>query len=257
MIEIYKKLPGTNCGECGESTCMAFALKVKNAQRKMPGCPYVKHEDETAFTQGPVVTMENNYKRVSRELEEEIKRVNLKEAAGAIGGSYDDRNGGGVIRLKMMNNEYEVRKEGLFLNDKYCQDSWTKIIIYDYVRRKGNTHLTGDWVSLGHFPDAASHTKAFQKKAESKIAEKFNSNISGLKERCKELEGVEVQGKIKADYVSGFKLLPRVPMYVCFWDADEEFPASCKLHVDSSAEAYIDIEYLAYLLEWFVKVFVE
>ncbi|MGR3292432.1 MAG: DUF3786 domain-containing protein [Candidatus Scalindua sp.] len=51
--------------------------------------------------------------------------------------------------------------------------------------------------------------------------------------------------------------MPRVPMYVCLWEADEEFPASCKLHVDSSAEAYIDIEYLAYLLEWFVKVFVE
>ena len=110
---------------------------------------------------------------------------------------------------------------------------------------------------MGHFPDAASHTKAFQKKAESKIAEKFNSNINGLKERCKEMEGIKAQSKIKADYVCGFKLLPCVPMYICFWEADEEFPASCRLHVDSSAEAYIDIEYLAYLLEWFVKVFVE
>ncbi|MHC4308220.1 MAG: (Fe-S)-binding protein, partial [Planctomycetota bacterium] len=24
MIDTYKKLPGTNCGECGEPTCMAF-----------------------------------------------------------------------------------------------------------------------------------------------------------------------------------------------------------------------------------------
>ena len=84
-----------------------------------------------------------------------------------------------------------------------------------------------------------------------------NLKFSGLKERCRELEGVEVQGKIKADYVCGFKLLPRVPMYLCFWEADEEFPSSCKLHLDTSAEAYIDIEYLAYLLEWFVKIFVE
>ena len=257
MIEIYKKLPGTNCGECGESTCMAFALRVKNAQRKMAGCPYTGHEDEGLLNQGTVVTMENNYKHVSKELEEEIKHVDFKEAADAIGGNYDDRNGGGVIRLKMMNKEYEVRKEGLFINDKYCQDSWSKIIIYDYVRRKGNTPLTGDWVSLGHFPNTASHSKAFQKKAESKIAEKFNNNISGLKVRCKQFEGPEVRDKIKADYVCGFKLLPHVPMYLCFWEADEEFPASCKLHVDSSAEAYIDIEYLAYLLEWFVKVFVE
>ncbi|MFQ5686249.1 MAG: DUF3786 domain-containing protein [Candidatus Scalindua sp.] len=257
MIEIYKKLPGTNCGECGEATCMAFALKVKNAQRNMSECSYVIHEDEEDLTQEPVVTMENNYKRVSRELEEEIKHVDLKVASDAIGGNYDDRNGGGVIRLKMMNNEYEVRKEGLFIGNQYCQDSWSKIIIYDYVRRKGNIPLTGDWVSLGHFPNTASHSKAFQKKAETKIAEKFNSNMNGLKERCKELEGVEVQGEINADYVSGFNLLPCVPIYVCFWEADEEFPASCKLHVDSSAEAYIDIEYLAYLLEWFVKIFVE
>jgi hypothetical protein len=252
---------------------MAFALKVKNAQRKMSGCPYVKHEDGEALTQEPVVTMENNYKWVSNELEEEIKHVDLKEAADAIGGNYDDRspeatpsagsrsdsvgNGGGVIRFKMMNNKYEVRNEGLFKDNQYCQDSWSKIIIYDYVRMKGNISLTGDWVSLGHFPNTASHSKAFQKKAETKIAEKFDSNISGLKERCRELEGVEVQGKIKADYVCGFKILPRVPIYICFCDADEEYPASCKLHVDSSAKAYIDIEYLAYLLEWFVKIFVE
>ena len=27
-LEIYKRLPGTNCGECGEATCTAFAWAV-------------------------------------------------------------------------------------------------------------------------------------------------------------------------------------------------------------------------------------
>jgi hypothetical protein len=256
MIDIYKKLPGNNCGECGESTCMAFALKVKSAQRKISECPYVK-DDGKSVDQESFVTMENNYKRVSKELEEEVKHVDLKDAADAIGGNYDNRNGGGIIRLKMMNKEYEVSNEGLFINDNYCDDSWSKIIIYDYVRRKGDIPLTGDWVSLGHFPGAASHSKAFQKNAEDKISEKFNSDLCGLVSRCNELEGLETSGKLKADYVCGFNLLPRVPMYLCFWEADDEYSASCKLYVDSSAEAYIDIEYLAYLLEWFVKIFVE
>ncbi len=257
MIEIYKKLPGTNCGECGESTCMAFALKVQSAQCKISGCPYVKNEDNESFVQEPIATMENNYKRVSNELEEVVKCINLKEAADSIGARFKSDNGEGIIRLNMMNREYEVRNDGLFLNDKYVEHSWSKIIIYDYVRRKGNIPLTGDWVSLGHFPDAASHSKAFQRKAESKIAEKFNSNLNRLEERCKELDGVAAESKIQADYVCGFNLLPCVPMYLCFWEADEEYPASCKLFVDSSADAYIDIEYLAYLLEWFVKIFVE
>lgn len=257
MIEIYKKLPGTNCGECGEATCMAFALKVQSAQRKMPECPYVKLENEESIEQESVVTMENNYKRVSKELEEEVKSVDLKEAADAIGGDYENRDGGGVIKLKMMNKEYEVRNEGLFDNDAYCQHSWSKIIIYDYVRRKGNEPLTGNWVSMGHFPDAASHSKAFQKNAEDKISEKFNSDLNGLVSRCNEMEGTETSGKLKADYVCSFDLLPRIPMYMCFWEADDEYSASCKLYVDRNADAYIDIEYLAYLLEWFVKIFVE
>ena len=236
---------------------MAFALKVNSAQMKITECPYVKQGDEESVDQESVVTMENNYKRVSRELEEEVKDVDLKEAADAIGGNFENTDGGGVIRLKMMNDEYEVRKEGLFKDNVYCDDSWTKIIIYDYVRRKGGIPLTGDWVSLWHFPDSASHSKAFQQNAEEKIAEKFNSNLGGLVSRCNELKGIETSGKLKADYACGFDLLPCVPMYLCFWAADDEYSASCKLYVDRSAEAYIDIEYLAYLLEWFVKIFVE
>ena len=257
MIEIYKKLPGTNCGECGEPTCMAFALKVNNAQRKILECPYVTEADEELLPQKPTITMDDNYERVSSMLEEEVSNTNFKEAAIAIDGHFEIKNGGEVIRLKMMNRTCEVRKEGLFENDKYCHDSWSKIIVYDYVRRKGARPLTGDWVTLGHFPDTASHVKAFQSKDEDKVADVFNKNIEGLKMRCKELGGVKTSGKIKADYVCRFDLLPRIPLYLCFWDADEEFQASCKLFVDSSADAYIDIEYLAYLVERFVELFIK
>jgi hypothetical protein len=257
MIEIYKKLPGTNCGECGEPTCMAFALKVNSAQRKISDCPYVTEADEELLPQKSTVTMDDNYERVSNMLEEEVRNTNFKEAATAIDGHFEVKNGREIIRLKMMDKTYEVRKEGLFKNDKYCHDSWSKIIIYDYVRRKGARPLTGDWVTLGHFPDTASHVKAFQSKDEGKVADVFNKNIEGLKMRCKELGGIKTSGRIKADYVCRFDLLPRIPLYLCFWDADEEFQASCKLFVDSSADAYIDIEYLAHLVERFVELFIK
>ena len=256
MIEILKKLPKTNCNECGEATCMAFALKVKNTLRKIRDCPYITEEGKE-LSQESTVTMEDNYTSVSNELEKVAKQMNFKEVAIAIGGHYVSKNGGELIRLKLMNKLYEMRKEGLFENDKYCQNSWTKIIIYDYVRRKGGKPLAGNWVTLGHFSNTASHVKAFQSKAEDKVAEIFNENMKGLKMRCKELGGIEDKRKIKADYVWRFYLLPHIPLYLCFWEADEEYRASCKLYVDSSAEAYMDIEYLAYLLERFVELFVE
>ena len=38
-IDVYILLPRTNCGECGEPNCMAFATKVVNGETTITGCP--------------------------------------------------------------------------------------------------------------------------------------------------------------------------------------------------------------------------
>jgi|Deesub1362B_J571_1020462.scaffolds.fasta_scaffold00013_157 acetyl-CoA decarbonylase/synthase complex subunit gamma len=41
-LEVYKMLPGDNCGECGEETCMAFASKLIDRDAKIEDCPRLK-----------------------------------------------------------------------------------------------------------------------------------------------------------------------------------------------------------------------
>ncbi len=48
-IEIYKKLPKTNCGECGVPTCMAFAMKLAAGQAELAACPHVSEEARAAL----------------------------------------------------------------------------------------------------------------------------------------------------------------------------------------------------------------
>ena len=43
-IEIFKKLPKTNCGECGVPTCLAFAMKLAASQAELASCPHVSEE---------------------------------------------------------------------------------------------------------------------------------------------------------------------------------------------------------------------
>jgi acetyl-CoA decarbonylase/synthase complex subunit gamma len=43
-IEIFKKLPKTNCGECGVPTCLAFAMKLAAGQAELASCPHVSEE---------------------------------------------------------------------------------------------------------------------------------------------------------------------------------------------------------------------
>lgn len=43
-IQIYKFLPKTNCKECGQPTCLAFAMKLAASQADLSACPYVTDE---------------------------------------------------------------------------------------------------------------------------------------------------------------------------------------------------------------------
>jgi ArsR family metal-binding transcriptional regulator len=37
-LAVYRELPRTNCGECGEATCMAFAARVVSRELTANGC---------------------------------------------------------------------------------------------------------------------------------------------------------------------------------------------------------------------------
>jgi len=41
-LDIYNHLPKTNCGECGEKTCMAFASQLIERALTLEDCPYLK-----------------------------------------------------------------------------------------------------------------------------------------------------------------------------------------------------------------------
>ena len=43
-IQIFKKLPKTNCGECGVPTCLAFAMNLASGKAELASCPYVSEE---------------------------------------------------------------------------------------------------------------------------------------------------------------------------------------------------------------------
>ena len=40
-LQVYKLLPQSNCGECGVSTCMAFAAAVIKQEKRLADCPFL------------------------------------------------------------------------------------------------------------------------------------------------------------------------------------------------------------------------
>ena len=50
-IEIFKLLPKTNCKECGDPTCLAFAMKLAAGKAELSLCPHVSEEAKAKLSE--------------------------------------------------------------------------------------------------------------------------------------------------------------------------------------------------------------
>ena len=49
-IDVYKLLPRTNCKECGEENCIAFATKLVNKEIRLDQCiPLLDEKNKTTY----------------------------------------------------------------------------------------------------------------------------------------------------------------------------------------------------------------
>jgi len=72
-IDVYMLLPRTNCKECGEANCMAFAAKLVNREVSLEQCP-------------PLLTKENEkaYKKLQEILAPIIKEITIGRGEHAV-----------------------------------------------------------------------------------------------------------------------------------------------------------------------------
>jgi len=48
-LDIYQYLPKTNCGECGEQTCMAYAAKLLSLQKSIKDCKPLRKPENSGL----------------------------------------------------------------------------------------------------------------------------------------------------------------------------------------------------------------
>lgn len=69
VMQIWKKLPGLNCGKCNEESCMSFAVKLLQGEAKLESCL-------------PILNME--YAERKNELEEILSGLGKAEKTGLL-----------------------------------------------------------------------------------------------------------------------------------------------------------------------------
>ncbi|MCX5890161.1 MAG: DUF3786 domain-containing protein [Deltaproteobacteria bacterium] len=256
VMEVLKRLPRTNCGDCGRPTCLAFATQVIKEGEDLGKCPHLVAGEEFGelirAQQQAGVGRRRESAAISLEvLQAKVAPLNFAALAAGLGAGYGEEASRPYLTLPYFGNCLQVFKDELRYPPGALADPWDAILLYNYIASAGNREPTGDWIAYNSLPNSVSKAKTLTR-LERELAARFSGRASHLKERATLLGAAMVSvGGEDADVQAVFQPLPRVPILLLFWDADpaEGFEAQGRLLFDATVADYLDLEALLFLVE--------
>jgi len=121
---------------------------------------------------------------------------------------------------------------------------FTQILILHYLANPTEILDTGTLISYKELPGGAIYIKPFTGRAIDPLVKIFGSNPDRLLEVVTLLGG---QPNGLGDVGVTLRVLPRIPLTLVLWRADDEFPASGNILFDASAPAILPTEDYAVL----------
>ena len=120
-------------------------------------------------------------------------------------------------------------------------DMWYTLPLLHYLDLADGTALSGRMMAFAQYPDGMVRGGGFDRRVETVIGRQLGKlTAAELRRWCLALGGELVDSN--ADVCARFSFLPRYPLWLRLWLADEEFPASGRLFLDECAAHYLTVE---------------
>ncbi len=238
-MEIYQLLEKSNCRECGEKTCLAFAGAVFLGKKKIEECPHLDRETLQRFSAGPghPDTIDENRDKYLETLKSQLAETDLEAAAERAGGQFSR----GRLTLKVMGKDFSIDKNGRFSTDIHV-NPWIAVPFLTYVLRGKGRPVSGRWLSLRELKDGRERYPLFQKRCEAPIKQVADTYTDLFDDIVHLFNGKQVARQFKSDISVVLHPFPKIPVMLCYWRPEEGLASSFNLFFDETANDNIGID---------------
>ncbi len=255
-LELYKQLPRTNCGECGQTSCLAFAAQVVVEGEDVSRCPHLPEALQVqaaaiAWQQQQGVGRRREMPVIAlKHLQEKVAPLDFAALAAGLEAAAGREEGREYLRIPYFGEALLVFKDEVRYPDGAAANPWDAILLYNYIASQGNRPLTGQWLTFENLPNSVSKTKTLRRLA-AKLAQQFAGKAEELADRGRQCGGEPAAVAADADFQTVFRPLPRVPLLLIFHDEEpeEDFAAQAHFLFDAQVMTYLDLESLLFLVE--------
>jgi hypothetical protein len=237
-MEIFQLLDKSNCQECGEKACLAFAGAVFTGHKTLDRCP--KLDRETIARYGgdseQRTAADQEQEQIMKTLRNEVAEIDLAAAAERIGVEFS----GDRLTLKILGKNFSVDTGGRLYADIHI-NSWIAVPFFAYVISGKGLPPSGSWVSFRELKNGKERYPLFRKRCEEpmkKVADTYTDLFDDL---VHIFNGKQVEKQFESDISVVLHPLPRIPMMVCYWKPGDGLESSLNLYFDKVADDNLDI----------------
>ncbi len=245
VMEIFTLLDKSNCRECGEKTCLAFAGKVFLGQCDLDACPYVGQQEIQNLNDNSILapdTDENQEEYISS-LKHEIQMLDFAETAQKIGAGFD----GSTMEIRMLGKSFGIQREnGAFVTDLHLIP-WVVMPLLEYVLHCQGAAVTGDWVSFRELEDGKAKYPLFKKRGEDVLKQLADNYTDFFDDIVHMFDGRQVEKEFESDVSVVLYPLPLVPVMICYWKPEDGMSSSLNLFFDRSADQNLGADSVFFL----------
>lgn len=244
---IVKHTPGSNCGECGHPSCLAFGAALVAGTSVAGACPYLDTNGLDLPQSAVVKDAKTRDLELIAHLKQKLRDLDFAALAPGLGAEV---TAAGALEFPYLGRRAEVGKDLVLFDGHEPGDHRDQILLYNYVAMGGGSGVAGEWVGMESLPNSISKIKTLAAYAEEPLARLF----AGRKERaagCLERLGGRAETGHGADLGVVVPVLPRLPVMVLFWDEDaqDQFAARVKLLFDRDVLTVLDLESMVFAAE--------
>jgi len=237
-MEIFQLLDMSNCRECGEKTCLAFAGAVFQGQKKLAECPKLDRETIERFS-GEAADQnraEQTRDEYLKQLKREIAGHDLAAAANRVGARFS----GNKLTLKVLGKDFRVDTEGHLYADIHV-NPWVVVPFLSYILYGKGLPVAGSWVSFRELKDGQERYPLFQKRCEEPMKRVADIYTNLFDDLVHIFSGKQVEEQFESDISVVLQPLPKVPIMICYWRPEDGLESSLNVFFDETADENLDI----------------
>jgi len=191
---------------------------------------------------------ENNYKTLIHKLAD----CDFNEAAARLGLNQPINDS---VTLSFLNRDYFIRKDGVFALDGEPSNPNCRSILIHYITSKGDGEPENKFFLPHYFlPNNLEHgIFSGQSWLPSRIIREIGDDYEKI-HKAMEILGAKHEGEPRnGEHIWQYLILPKIPIQIIYYEADDEFPCEIKIKLDGCAGRYIEFETIAFLCGCFVQ----